>query len=191
VLTVTVLTVTGIAGCGVQAESDAHRIARDAVPSELLRTTTTTTTSPPATVTTRPVLRSTLYFVRGEQITRVERQVDSLPSIADLVALLGQPTAEEAAQGLRTAVPAGRLVAAVSVSAGGATVDLDPSFAQTQQRLPALAFAQMTYTITTVPGVGLVTYTLGGAPIEVPAGDGSVAPAGPVSRDTYRNVLAT
>lgn len=184
-----VLALLALAGCGVKAEGEAQRIARDAVPAELLSTTTTSTTTPPVTVTTRPRAIATLYFVRDDHIVRVDRAVDTAPGIADVVELLSQPSADEAAQGFHTAVPAVHLVNAVSVSGGVAAVDLAPDLVHAQQRSPALAFAQLTYTITSVPGVGLVSYTLGGAPIEVPAGDGSVAPPGPVSRDTYRVLL--
>jgi spore germination protein GerM len=180
--------------CGVGAESSAHHINRQAVPSELLdpaTTTTSTTRVPPeVTVTTVPLQRITLYFVRTDHVARVDREVESVPSTVNLLVLLTTPPPApgDSSVALRTAVPA-RSVTAVSVSGGIATVDLATPFTEVSARDQTLAFAQMTYTLTALPGIGLVSFTLNGARIDVPGGDGSIV-VGPVSRDTYRNLVS-
>jgi spore germination protein GerM len=51
-----------------------------------------------------------------------------------------------------------------------------------------LAVAQLVCTLTARPGVGPVSFTLEGAPVDVPTGDGSLT-SGPVSRDDYADLL--
>jgi spore germination protein GerM len=180
------------AGCGVDEEASAHRISRQAVPPELLEpaTTTTTTTTPPAvTVTTAPLQSVTLYYVRADRIVRVQREVDTTLATLGLLTLLSTaPAASDAATGMRTALPP-KAVTSVSVSGGIAAVDLATPFTEGSARDQTFAFAQITYTLTALPGVGLVSFTLNGAHVDVPGGDGSIV-LGPVSRDTYRGLVS-
>jgi spore germination protein GerM len=81
------------------------------------------------------------------------------------------------------------LVRRVALRAGTAHADLQPALSNLGGTEQLLAIAQLVCTLTHRPGVGLVSFTLDGAPVDVPRGDGSLT-AGPVSRDDYADLLA-
>jgi spore germination protein GerM len=54
-----------------------------------------------------------------------------------------------------------------------------------------LAIAQIVLTLTSQPGIGQVTFSVGGKPIGVPRGRGDIAGAGiPVTFDDYKMLIA-
>jgi spore germination protein GerM len=179
------------AGCGVPEEGKAHRLDPDSVPFALLdpAPTTTTTEPPPATATTRLTTRVTLYLVRSDRIVAVDREVPAPISARDIVGLLAQAlTPAETSAGYRSALVPGRSVAGVTSAGGIASVDLTPAFTETAARDQTLALAQITYTLTALPGLGQVSFTLNGVAVDVAGGEGSIV-HGPVSRDTYRTLV--
>jgi lipoprotein-anchoring transpeptidase ErfK/SrfK len=93
-----------------------------------------------------------VYFLQGEQVVVVTR--DGSDAEAAVLGLLGGPTAEEKAKGIRSQVPAGVPVRSVTVSRGVATVDLGEKFAA-GRRADGLSarLAQLVLTVTAVPGV--------------------------------------
>ena len=169
-------------------------------------TTTTTTTIPPATTTTAPVVTTTipttpvkLYFVVNNKLSPVTR---SLPNPAGpgaaLAALEQGPLENDQPPGLRSAVPPGT-IGMVTLGGGVATVDLAPSFVQptpgTAQAPVAtvdqpLAFGEIVLTLTSLPGIGQVRFTVGGQPQDALVADGSLVP-GAVSADNYAALRAT
>jgi spore germination protein GerM len=122
------------------------------------------------------------------QLIAVERRSaeTDLPSVVE--ALLGGPTRAESRQGLTSAFPDETQVAGVDLVGGVASVDLTADFATTDGPTQRLAIAQMVLTLTGRPGVGRVSFTLVGQPIDIPRGDGTLA-AGSVSRDNFREFL--
>jgi len=176
--------------CAIPQQSSAHRIERNAVPFALLDAAPTTSLpAPAATATTRPTQRVALYLVRNDRLGSVDRDVPAPVVPRDLVALLAQPLLPaEITAGYRSALAPGRSLASVTVAGGIATVDLTQAFTETPARDQTLAVAQITYTLTALPGVGQVAFTLSGVAIDVVGGEGSIV-HGPVSRDTYRNLL--
>jgi spore germination protein GerM len=189
-IVVTALLLLG--ACGIAEEAGVRRVDPDDVPFELLEPAPTTTSAPPprATSSTVPMQRITIHLVRNDRIVPVQREVSAVPVPRDLLTLLAQPlAANETAAGYRSLIPSGRPIASVSLGGGIAEVDLTAAFTEAPPRSQPLAFAQMTYTLTELPGVGLVSFTLNGSPVEVPGGEGSIV-SGPVSRDTYRNLVA-
>ena len=154
-------------------------------PFGLLAETTTTVTAPPG-----PAPRTIqVCFVRGTMVTPVTRQV-AAPSLQPAVdALVGGPTADEQATGLRTALLAEDAVRGASLTAGVARVDLTPGFAAGGTQDAILALAQLVCTLTAQPGVGQVAFALEGQPVDVPLADGSLATR-PVTRDDYAAVIA-
>jgi spore germination protein GerM len=110
--------------------------------------------------------------------------------VKDRLLLLGLTlTAEETTQGFRSAV-APASVTGVVTAGGVATVDLTAMFAEMPANEQVLALAQITYTLTDMPGIGQVVFTLNGAPVQVFGGDGMFV-AGPVTRETYAQRFAT
>lgn len=155
-----------LAGCGVPADPAPRGIPAEQVPFGLLGTTTTTTAAPaPATTT------AVVFLVDGERLAPVRRQVPApaTPS-AVLAALAAGPTPAEATAGLRSAPVAGAALA--QVTAGAATVALDRDFAAIGLNEQVLALAQLVYTITELPGIGGVRFSVDGRPIEIPTANG-------------------
>jgi lipoprotein-anchoring transpeptidase ErfK/SrfK len=93
-----------------------------------------------------------VYFLQGEQAVVVPR--DGSDAEAAVRRLLGGPTAEEMARGIRSQVPPGVPVRSVTVSRGVATIDLGEKFAS-GRRADSLSarLAQLVLTVTAAPGV--------------------------------------
>ena len=108
-----------------------------------------------------------VFFVKGEQFAVRTRAVPPGKTAASVAmrALLAGPTASERAAGITTTLPARTKLAAVSIRAGTATVDLSrartASTAFDVSLRPARA-AQIVYTLTSTPGVKQVVIRLNG-----------------------------
>ena len=137
--------------------------------------------SVPAAVT-EPVA---LCFVQDGALAVVSTLLDAPVTLFDVVAALAKPPQDKA---LRSAVSDPPLVADMRVVGGVAQVDLLPAITSLGGDEQLIAVAQLVCTLTGRPGVGLVSFTLEGFPIDVPTGDGSLT-TGPVSRDDYANLL--
>lgn len=123
------------------------------------------------------------------RLAPVERRVrePTLPAVVDT--LLDGPTRAESRQGLTTAFANGKdVIKSVSLIGGVAEVDLAQSFTTSDGTQQRLAIAQLVLTATGRPGVGRVSFTLEGQPVDVPRGDGTLV-SGSVSRDDYRELL--
>jgi hypothetical protein len=95
------------------------------------------------------------------------------PATAALKTLLEGPSADEAAAGLTSEVPAGTTLRALSIEAGVATVDLSGRFAAGGGSLSMMArVAEVVYTLTQFPTVKAVDFRLDGAPLEALGGEG-------------------
>ena len=189
---VVVVVAVALAACGVRTD-DRPSFADDrTVPYGLLDPSTTTTVAP-TTTTTAPeeVVVFRLCFRRGDRIVPVGRPVpaDGVPALPSVVsALLAGPNGAEQAAGLGSALFSGDLLLGVVPAGGVATVDLAPAFTEAAITEQLLALAQVVCTLTSQPGIGQVAFTLAGAPIEVPRGDGSLTGL-PVSRDDYAGLI--
>jgi spore germination protein GerM len=152
-----------VTGCGVPADPAPRNIPIEEVPFGLLGTTTTTRPAP----TTRAVV----FLVEGDRLAPVRRTVPSPATpTAVLAAVAAGPTPPEAAAGLRSALVTGATLA--QVAAGTATVRLDGDVVAADIREQILALAQLVYTITELPGIGAVQFTLDGQPAEIPTARG-------------------
>jgi len=211
VAAVLVTAVLVLAACGLPNDGAYTPIQADALPagiSDTTTTSTTTTTVPLATTTTAPQATTTtstiptesvsLYYVINGRLQPVPRSL-ALPvaPLAALTELQKGPEERDQPAGLRSAVPAGSIVN-VGVSAGVATVDLAPVFVQLTtgtEQLPVpnvdqpLAFGQIVLTLTSMPGIGQVRFTVGGQPQGALVADGSLVD-GPVSADNYASLRA-
>jgi spore germination protein GerM len=173
------------AACGISTE-DAAQLARgDDVPfglTDIPRSTTTTTL--------RDIVAAEvdIYLLgpEGRLVVATRKVAETDPS-AVVAVLLEGPTEDEAAFGVTTALIDEHLVRSVEVVGGVADVDLAESFADINGATQRAALAQLVYTLTGRPGVGRVSFTLGGQPVEVPRGDGTLT-TGSVARDSYREV---
>ena len=105
--------------------------------------------------------RIPVFFLRGEQLARVDR-----PGTTPLDAvrlLIAGPTRAEVGRGIRTYVPAGTRVRSVTVAKGVATVDLNERFGAGNDRRSLLArLAQLVRTLTGLQGATRVQLLMNG-----------------------------
>lgn len=184
-IAVTGAVVVALSGCGVATDDSATVVDSESVPFELLEE------SPAAGVPASPgSTRGEICLVDDatDQLVPVEHELQGT-SLEAVVAALGDgPTGEESSEGLRSALPGPDVVASVELQGGVATVDLDDTFRSITGSDQVLAIAQVVCTLTARPGVGRVSFTLEGATVEIPRGNGSLT-SGSVSRDDYRTLF--
>ena len=183
---VAVALVSAVGACGVGTE-DAPRVARDeSVPFGLLSPSAPTLVPPPSAATTEPV---TLYFISGDRLVAIERPLDAPVALEDVVVALAEPSDEGGP--LRSVVGPAPLavVAQLKLAAGVVQIDLAQGVAELGGDTQLLAIAQLVCTLTARPGVGQVSFTFGGLPVDVPRGDGTLT-SGAVSRDDYAQLLS-
>ena len=179
------LSLAVMAACGIPSDETATLADPSDVPFDLL-----TPAAAPNTTVTSPAGsesdRATVFLVLGERLATVERRVPA-PASPDVVleALERGPTETEAQFGMRSALTGDNVVRSVGAVGGIATVDLGPSFTDIiGTRDQILALAQIVSTLTRLPGIGRVNFTLEGVPVGVPRGDGAVTTES-VSIDDY------
>lgn len=177
-------TIALLAGCGVPDDPAPRRLDARSVPFGLLEAapaSSSTTTIP--TAATVPV---DVFFLGPDgRLRPVVRYVSEPVTVSKVLAtLLGGVTEEEAGAGLRSAINPQTRPLTVRVEEGVARVDLNEAFAQAPIQEEIASLAQVVFTATGLPGVFGVRFTLGGAPVEVPKPDNSLA-AGPVGRDEF------
>jgi spore germination protein GerM len=183
-LVVVVAVVAGLvlAGCGVRSDPVPRSLSAGDVPYGLLEEAPPTTATPRApSVPTAPV---NVYYVRGDRMYPVVRQVNAPPSVAKaLTALLFGPGEDEAAAGVRSAINPTAAIQARAIDPATVLVDLSSEFAQGSVTEQVFGLAQVVWTATDIPGVTGVRFTLNGVPIQVPTPTGSTGD--PVGRDAF------
>jgi hypothetical protein len=173
------------AACGIPPDEKATLARPGDVPFDLLDPSSSSTGTTGTTGPSTPTARATVFLVQGERLAAADRDLPApLSAQSVLESLANGPTDSEIALGLRTALLAEDLIRSVGVVGGIATVDLGPAFAEIGGRDQILALAQIVSTLTGLPGVGRVAFTLEGTQVGVPRGDGAIT-TGSVSRDDY------
>lgn len=165
--------------CGISNQESARRIPDDAVPFGLL--TGRPSAADPAT-TGRPVT----VFLLGtfDRLVPIERRVPPSAQLSAVVKVLGAgPTKNEVGLGLSSPLPPRQVDSATS-SRGVAQVDLEASFADLPSQDQSVAIAQLVFTLTAQAGIGRVSFTLDGQPVEVPRGDGALT-TDPLVREDF------
>lgn len=179
-VTMAVVVVGGVAGCGIPADGHLQRIDPATVPFDLLAT------APPGTATPQSNGPATeIFFVRDDHLVTSRRHVVAeVAPVAALRSLFVGPTPAEAARGLATAVPAQTRLISLDLTGPIATVDLSSQFSAVGGSEQVLAVAQIVYTLTASPHINAVRFAINGETIEVPDGSGSLADA-PRRRSDY------
>lgn len=175
--------VLALAGCSPLTEGEAHEIADDAVPFGLLDP------DAPALIPETEGVTVSVCLVGDDLLVATSRILEGPVKPIDLLRSLSREVSDDEARfGLRTALTDPDTIGGVTVRAGTAHVDLE--------RVPsagggtsAVAVGQIVCTLTNQPGIGLVTFTVGGRPVQVPRPDGSLSD-GPVSRDDFEPLMA-
>jgi len=155
-----------LAACGFPQDSQATPIPEDELPVGL-RSDPTATTVPDST---EP---ATIWFVSNDRLVRVLHDVESPASVTTVTneLLIGPSTAEQD-RGLRSGIPDSTVVVGAELIRGTAQVQLAPSFAEISPEDQILAVGQLVLTLTNLPGIGGVQFSLDGAPVAVPLPSG-------------------
>lgn len=169
-------------GCGVRSEPVPRNLSAGEVPYGLLEEAAPTTAPPRAPSV--PTAAVNVYFVRGERMYPVVRQVNAPPSVAKaLTALLFGPEEDEVSAGVRSAISPTAAIQARAIDPATYLVDLSAEFAQGSVTDQVIGLAQVVWTATDIPGVTGVRFTLNGLPIQVPTPSGSTGD--PVGREAF------
>src|SRR5436305_7125431 len=126
--------------CGVLAAGCGWSESPAAAPAAGTRTSAVSTTA-------------RIWLTRSGLLHHVTREVGGPGARAALRSLLSGPTDTERTSGVRTAIPKGTRVLAVSVAGHTATVNLSERFAADagDSRATVLRLAQVVYTLTALP----------------------------------------
>ena len=178
------LVVLGV-GCAVSAQDQAQTARDEAVPFALLDPEAPSIVPPASGPSSEPVV---LCFVRDGRLVLLTHELAAPTDLrAPLDALALPPP--DAGPLLRTALTQPSIVRDVRLLGGIARVDLLPHVSALTADQQLLAVAQIVCTLTARPGVGQVSFTLEGARLAVPKGDGSLVNS-PVARDDYAGLMA-
>lgn len=170
--------------CGVPTDHQPRPIPRDRVPLELFDPAPPPTTASGATAQAA----ATVFMVVDDHLTPVRRDVPA-PASPDTVlrVLLAGVVPDEAAQNIRTALSSATRPFVTVEPGGRLQVELTPAFLATATQEQVLAVAQIVYTLTELPGVDAVSFTVSGRAVEVPTGDGTLK-SGPVRRADFASL---
>jgi len=152
--------------------------------------TTTTSIAVQTTIAGTAYEKASLFFVNNSSLVRIRLEIPSPTSPQSVFAALVAGLPDPAHSKMKTLLPSG-FSATIVVDGGVANVNskhgyLDSIKANDQR----LAIAQIVLTLTSQPGIGQVTFSVGGKPIGVPRGRGDIAGAGlPVTFDDYKMLI--
>ncbi len=182
ILGAVVVSAVAMSGCGIDAEDEAQRSDPEGVPFGLLEDSDTPTTTAAVELTDR---RVEVFYLRDDELEGVNRTLAAGDTLAEHVDVLAEgPSESEASGGLQSALPSEGATGEVTTARGTARVDLGEVFTETSQEDQAAAIAQLVYTLTSLPGIGRVGFTLEGETVEVPRGDGTLT-TDPLTRDDF------
>jgi len=203
-LTVMAVWALVLAGCGGAETGDTSTTLSGTTTTPSTTATLPSTTTPAPSTTTTSVKEKTglvVYLVLdqladetgGPYIVPVYREVSVNGDIPSTVmeALLAGPTSDETAgtPGISTAIPAGTALLGVQVDAGVATVDLSAEYDDGGGSASMFArLAQVVYTLTRIPGIDQVVFSIDGEPVTIFSSEG-IELDGPQARgDFYEQI---
>jgi hypothetical protein len=178
-----VVLAVALSACGVGAEQDARVTPDGKVPFDLLDP------EAPALVPSTDGSPYAVCLVGDAVLRPIARRLETdVSEVAVVRSLVEEVSDAEAAQGLRTALTSDVAIRSVTVHRGTAIVDFEaaPDLVG-EDRI--LAVAQIVCTLAYQPGIGQVSFTVQGAPVQVPIGDGSLT-SDPVSLDDFAMMTA-
>ena len=178
-----------VAGCGVQGDGAPRALSPEVVPQDL---------TAPSTPTARPDQPesgavATVYLVDNkEHLRAVPRMLDSPVLIVTVLeSLFEGATDQEAAEGLRSEVPAGTSVNGIDrLDEDVIAVDLSEEFAETTADGELLAQAQIVYTVSELANVRGVLFLVDGRPREG-ADDQAKLTSSPLTVDDFEDFAPT
>lgn len=151
---------------------------------------TTTPVLVPTTVAGTTYEYADLFFVKSSSLVRIRLEIPSPTNLQGVFTALVLGLPDPAHSKVKTLLPSA-FSANIEVVGGVANVNSKRGYLDAikpnEQRL---AIAQIVLTLTSQPGIGQVTFSVGGKPIGVPRGQGDIAGAGtPVTFDDYKMLI--
>ena len=177
-----------LAACAVPKSGSFNEVDPNDIPFGLNSPETSAPT--PTTVAGTTYETADLFFVKSSSLVRVRLEIPSPTDLQGVFTALIAGFPDPAHSKVKTLLPSA-FAASIDVIGGVANVNskrgyLD-SIKPNEQRL---AIAQIVLTLTSQPGIGQVTFSVGGKPIGVPRGRGDIAGAGtPVTFDDYKMLI--
>jgi immunoglobulin-like protein involved in spore germination/sporulation and spore germination protein len=174
-----------LAGCGSEGAVGVGNI------SDVVSTPATTPTSGGGGSTSVPQMQYQAWLTRDDRLWPVMRSAPRTPAVGAtaLAGLLDGATADEAANGVGTAIPSDTRLLGLSIADGTATVDLSSEYASGEgARSISQRLAQVVYTLTQFPTVKRVLFHLDGQPVTVFSNAG-LALDRPQTRRDYESLL--
>lgn len=185
-----------LASCAVPKSGAVDEVSPNDIPfglnsPETSSPSTTTTLVVQTTVAGTAYEKADLFFVENASLIRVQLEIPSPTSLQDVFVALVTGLPDPARSKARTLLPPA-FAANIDVVGGVANVNSKSGYLDSikpnEQRL---AIAQIVLTLTSQPGIGQVTFSVGGKSIGVPRGRGDIAGAGiPVTFDDYKMLLS-
>ena len=164
-----------VAGCGVAPDDRPEEVSTEPAPA-----VATGTGSPGS----GPLV--TIYLVRGAELSPAVRRTTARTTTVALDLLLEGPTRAEAADGIRTALAPEEVGVEEVLPDGTVALSLTRGFTGLTGGNQLLAVAQIVWSLTALPEITGVRFTVEGAPVEVPTDAGLTASR--VERDDYASV---
>ena len=172
-----------LGACGISDQASPQLIDSKSVPFDLLEKSAPTLVPRPAGPNSET---AQLCFVRDHRLEVVAQPLAAPVSITDVVNALREIPITGAE--LRTTFGGEPLVGNIRLISGVVHVDLLPAIADLGGDSQLLTVAELVCSLTARPGIGQVSFSLLGAPVEVPRADGS-STVGAVSRDDYAALI--
>lgn len=180
-----------ITSCGVPDSGEFREIPNRELPFDLGLPPTTTTTTSPASTTPINGPMVNLFLITASSIVRSSRIFDAEPTPESAISRLAEEGMFLSDFGVvRSALPS-NFEFDITLEKGVASFNTTTSFLTDVPPFDqTLAVAQIVLTLTSLPGIGQVRFTVNGRPQSVPRGDGALtSPGGEVTFDDYAGLL--
>lgn len=169
-----------LAGCGVPAQDEPHRVD---LPRRPLHETIAPTVTEPA-----GEVAQVMCLVRDNRLVQSVRRVDAVPGPQrQLDQLVTGPTPAERAQGLSTALATTALTVTVP-SPAVAAVEVGETEESAARSDEVLAYGQIVCTLTSRADIAVVSFRRQGRPLQVPRGDLTLT-SEPLRAADYRSLI--
>lgn len=181
------LVMTAVAGCGLPINSSPQAMPADEMPLALSEPSATV----PSVSRILGAIPEEIYLLGPDaQLVARIRYLRPPPTPQEMLdALEAGPSPTELDQGIQSAIPSSANLVAGAPMGGNLTVALDSSFGSPRPGQATYEFAQIVYTVTSLPQVHGVLFEYGGAIILPVIGNGSFATSFVVSRSDYAQLV--
>jgi hypothetical protein len=178
---------TAVAGCGLPIDNSPQSIPADEMPLALSEPNATI----PSVSRLLGAIPEEIYLLGPDaQLVGRVRYLRPPPTPQEMLdALEAGPASTELDQGIQSAIPSSANLIAGALTGGDLTVVLDSSFGSPRPGQATYEYAQIVYTVTSLPQVHGVLFEYDGAIILPVVGNGSLATSFVVYRSDYAQLV--